>query len=142
MGRIPVILDVDTGVDDALALLLATCCPDIEVLAVTCVHGNVDVDSVVQNTFKVLDVAGAPPDLPVARGFAEPLIQKVQHCPEIHGQDGLGDLKPPLPMSSRSPWPGHAVQLLNETLQTANEPVTVVALAPLTNVAIALRTEP
>eukprot|EP00929_Paragymnodinium_shiwhaense_P089054 TRINITY_DN49313_c0_g1_i1.p1 TRINITY_DN49313_c0_g1~~TRINITY_DN49313_c0_g1_i1.p1 ORF type:complete len:369 (-),score=69.19 TRINITY_DN49313_c0_g1_i1:420-1469(-) len=139
--RRPVVLDVDTGVDDALALLLAFRSPLVDVLAITCVHGNGDVPTVVANTMRVLDAANAPPDIPVAGGFEEPLIQPSKHCPEIHGADYLGDLDPPLPASSRKPWPGHAVQLLLKALQEASAPVTVVALAPLTNIAVAIKTD-
>ncbi|SHN35958.1 Inosine-uridine preferring nucleoside hydrolase [Cryptosporangium aurantiacum] len=64
-GR-PVILDVDTGVDDALALLLAVRSPALDVRGATCVAGNTGLEPVVQNTLRVLDVAGAPHDLPVA----------------------------------------------------------------------------
>lgn len=138
----PLIIDVDTGCDDALALLLALRCPSVRVLAVTCVHGNVGVDQVLANTLKVLDAATAPPDLPVARGFGEPLVEPPTHCPQIHGNDGLGDLEPALAPSRRQPRPGHAVELLNRTLREAESKVTVVCLAPLTNVAVAIRTEP
>mmetsp|Transcript_99220 Transcript_99220/g.289544 ORF Transcript_99220/g.289544 Transcript_99220/m.289544 type:complete len:350 (-) Transcript_99220:26-1075(-) len=137
--RTRLILDVDTGTDDALALLLALRVPTVEVLAVTCVHGNVDVDQVLDNTLRTLDAAGARPDLPVARGFEAPLVEPVKHCPEIHGQDGLADLRPALPASRRKPCRQHAVELLNETLRAAGGPVTVVALAPLTNIAVAAR---
>ena len=64
-----VVVDVDTGIDDAHALLLALRSPALDVLAVTCVAGNQDVDKVLQATFRVLDAADAPADLPVARGF-------------------------------------------------------------------------
>jgi len=140
---IPMILDVDTGVDDAMAVLLAIRSPEVEVKAITCVHGNVHVDKVTENTLKVLDMAGAAEGLPVAKGFDRPLIQEVLHCPEIHGRDGLGDLEPSLPSTTqRKAHPEHAVQLLNETLRKAEaegEKVTIVALAPLTNIAVAYR---
>jgi len=139
---LPLLLDVDTGVDDAMALLLALRCPDAEVLAVTCVAGNVGVDQVVDNTLRVLDAAEAPAGLPVARGFAHPLIEPLHPCPEIHGQDGIGDLQPPLPASTRKAVPEHAVQLISRTLRCAASPVTVIALGPLTNIAVAIRTEP
>jgi len=136
------ILDVDTGTDDALALLLALRCPSVEVLAVTCVHGNVEVGKVLQNTLRTLDAAEAPPDVPVSAGFEEPLVEPVTHCPQIHGQDGLADLQPPLPPSRRRPCEEHAVELLNSTLRRAPGPVVVVGLAPLTNIAVAFRMSP
>lgn len=142
MERLQMILDVDTGVDDAMALLLALRCPLVEVLAVTCVNGNSGVDDVVSNTLRVLDAAEAPLTCRVARGFDQPLVEPKRNCPGVHGQDGLGDLQPPLPPSTRAPSKEHAVQVILEALRAAPKPVTVVALAPLTNVAVAFRTEP
>ena len=140
---IPVILDVDTGTDDALALLLATLCPQIDLLAVCVVHGNCPVERAVHNTLAVLEAAGADSLLPVARGFERPLVEPVHFCPAVHGQDGLGDLEPAVPAAtSRSPAPEHAVATMLNALRCSTEPVTVVATGPLTNVAVAIRTEP
>lgn len=138
----PMILDVDTGTDDAMALLLALRCPEIEVLAVTCVNGNCGVEQVLKNTLCVLDAAEASSTLPVAQGFGEPLVAPKANDLHVHGKDGLGDLQPPLPHSSRKPNEQHAVQVMLDALRASSLPVTVVALAPLTNVAIAIRTEP
>ena len=139
MSRRPVILDVDTGVDDALALLLAVRHPDLDVLGVTCVHGNQAIDAVVDATLRVLDAAGAPVDLAVARGFALPLVEPTHYCPQIHGDDGIGDLNPPLPASLRSVVPDHAVDYLRAVLTASETPVTIIALAPLTNIAGLIR---
>jgi len=138
------ILDVDTGVDDALALLLALRSPSLNVLAVTTVSGNVGVGAVLDNTLRVLDAAGARADLPVARGCDRPLVSAVHHCPQIHGEDGLGDLQQPLPPSARRASPLHAVELLLSTLRAvpAGGTLTVIALAPLTNVAMLVRLAP
>ena len=86
------ILDVDTGVDDALALLFAVRHPALRLLGVTCVAGNVGVDQVVINTLKVLDAAGAPADLPVASGATRPMIAAADLNRSVHGLDGLADL--------------------------------------------------
>lgn len=134
-----VILDVDTGIDDALALLLACRSADLDVLAISCVAGNAEVDQVVANTLKVLDAAGAP-DIPVARGIARPLIEPPRPARHVHGQDGMADLG--LPVSRRRPVAEHAVEMLQRTLRSAPSPVTLVPLAPLTNIAILLRTYP
>eukprot|EP00929_Paragymnodinium_shiwhaense_P025749 TRINITY_DN15507_c0_g1_i8.p1 TRINITY_DN15507_c0_g1~~TRINITY_DN15507_c0_g1_i8.p1 ORF type:complete len:294 (+),score=45.65 TRINITY_DN15507_c0_g1_i8:188-1069(+) len=93
---------------------------------------------------KVLDAAGARPDLPVAEGFQQALLEPLHHCPSIHGEDGVGDLQPPLQESSRTPHTEHAVQLLLKTLHAApKEPgLVVIALGPLTNIAVAIRTDP
>lgn len=134
-----VILDVDTGVDDALAILLACRSPELSVRAITCVAGNADVDQVVANTLKVLDAADVP-DIPVARGMSRPLIEPPRPARHVHGDDGMGDLG--LPTSSRRPHPMHAIELLRTELLAADEPVTLIPLAPLTNVAVLLRTYP
>jgi len=137
---VDVILDVDTGVDDGLALLFAVRHPALRVLAVTCVTGNVGVDQVVINTLKVLDAAGAPADLPVAAGATRPLIAAADVTRSAHGLDGLADLG--LGSSTRLPVSVHAVELTRELLQEAIAPVTLVCLAPLTNLALLLRLYP
>ena len=141
---VPVILDVDTGVDDACALLLAALHPGVELRAVTCVGGNGGVDDVVGNTLKVLDVAGRT-DVPVARGAARPLLEPVSDARHVHGEDGMADLG--WPSSDRHADRRHAVELLRDLLgEAANgEPadrITLVPLAPLTNIALLLRTYP
>jgi pyrimidine-specific ribonucleoside hydrolase len=142
-GRMkPVILDVDTGLDDACALLLAARHPELDLKAVTCVGGNVGIDDVVRNTLTVLDAAGRP-DVPVARGAAVPLIQPVRSARHVHGEDGLGDLD--WPRSTRPTDPRHAVELLRDVLRDAaasGELITLIPLAPLTNIALLLRTYP
>ena len=134
----PVLLDVDTGIDDAMAILFAVAHPDIEVLAITCVAGNTSLENVVANTLKVLDVADAPA-IPVAAGSRRPLIEPARSS-HVHGVDGLGDLG--LPVSERTPDPRHAIDLMRDTLLAATEPVTIVALAPQTNIALLLRQYP
>ena len=141
---VPIILDVDTGVDDACALLLAALHPDVELRAVTCVSGNASVDDVVRNTLKVLDVAGRP-DVPVARGAARPLIEPASDARHVHGDDGMADLG--WPSSARLPDRRHAVELLADLLSRAADGgpadrITLVPLAPLTNIALLLRTYP
>lgn len=135
----PVILDVDTGVDDALAILLAVRHPALDVRAITCTGGNAPLAQVVANTLRVLDAAGAA-DIPVAAGAHRPLLEAPQHAAEIHGADGLADLA--LPASPRTPRPGHAVEWLRRTLVESDEPVTLISLAPLTNIALLMRTHP
>ena len=111
MTGIPVVLDVDTGVDDSLALLLAACSPALNLLGATCVTGNVAVDKVVDNTLKVLAVAGRG-DVPVAIGRDQPLLEKVVSAAYVHGEDGLGGLNASLPVPARTPEPAHAVDFL------------------------------
>jgi pyrimidine-specific ribonucleoside hydrolase len=138
----PVILDVDTGLDDACALLLAARHPDLDLRAVTCVGGNVGLDQVVRNTLTVLDAAGRP-DVPVARGAARPLLEPGREARHVHGLDGLGDLE--WPRSTRTTDGRHAVELLRDVLLDAvrrGELLTLVPVAPMTNIALLLSTYP
>jgi len=142
-GRpIPVVLDVDTGVDDACALLLAARHPGLDLRAVTCVAGNAALDQVVANTLTVLAMAERP-DVPVARGADRPLVDPARDARHVHGEDGMGDLG--LPPAGHLADPRSAVELLRDVLlgaARAGERVTLVALAPLTNVALLLRAHP
>lgn len=138
-GARPVILDVDTGVDDALAILLAVRHAALDVRAITCTGGNAPLAQVVTNTLRVLDAAGAGA-IPVAAGAHRPLLEAPQHAAAIHGSDGLADLG--LPDSGRTSEPVHAVELLRRTLADSEEPLTIISLAPLTNIALLLRTHP
>lgn len=137
----PVVLDVDTGVDDACALLLAALHPALDLRAVSCVGGNAPVDDVVRNTLLVLEAAGRT-DVPVARGAERPLLEAPVDARHVHGDDGMGDLGwgPPATRTDRR----HA-ELLRDICRQAAEtdrPVTLVPLAPLTNIALLLRTYP
>ena len=87
-AKIDVWLDVDTGVDDAYALLLALRSPKLRVVGISCVVGNHTIDKVCAATLKVLDAASAPAALRVGRGCCTPLIEPAHPCPEIHGYDG------------------------------------------------------
>lgn len=136
---LPVVLDVDTGVDDACALLLAARHPGIELRAVTCVGGNAPVDDVVRNTLIALHAAGAD-EVPVARGAERPLLEAPVHARHVHGDDGMGDLG--LPPVDRPVDQRHAVELLRDVLLDSSEQITLVPLAPLTNIALLLRTYP
>lgn len=134
-----VVLDVDTGVDDALALLFAVRHPGLRVLAIGCVAGNVGVDAVVRNTLATLDAAGAG-DIPVARGAERPLVAVPRDASYVHGADGMGDLD--LPTTTRTPVDMHAVELMRRAITGSPRPVTLVLLAPMTNAALLLRTYP
>lgn len=136
---IPVILDVDTGTDDALAIIVAVRHPRLLLKAVTCVGGNVPLDQVVENTLGVLALAGAR-DVPVAAGMRAPLIAPSQGATEVHGRNGIADFV--LPAHGLSVERPHAVELLRELLEVSDEKITIVALAPMTNLAVLLRMYP
>ncbi len=134
-----IMIDCDTGMDDALALLLALRTPQLNVVGITCVNGNVSLDKVVVNTLKVVEHSGR--HVPVYAGAARPLIpENSQNAPEIHGIDGLGDLDFPKP--TLEPEGERAVSFIIRTLMEASEPMEWVTLGPLTNIALALREEP
>ncbi|HTG68970.1 MAG TPA: nucleoside hydrolase, partial [Candidatus Udaeobacter sp.] len=94
MTKSRMIIDVDTGIDDALALLFAVKSGDIQLEGITTVFGNVSVEQAAQNTLQVLELAGAPADIPVAMGAGRPLFREwagpVEH---IHGDNGIGGYK-------------------------------------------------
>lgn len=139
MPRTRLILDVDTGTDDALAIMYAVAHPELEVAAISCVAGNTSLRQVVINTHKVLDTIDAP-DIPVAAGAAKPLLEPARAATHFHGRDGLGDLA--LPMSSRVSSPDTAIELLRRTIIQSPEPITLVGLAPQTNLALLLTQHP
>ncbi len=134
-----IFLDVDTGVDDALALLLAARSPQLNIKGVTCVAGNVPIDKVVRNTLDILNVADAS-HIPVARGMELPLIERMFNATEIHGENGLGGVD--LPTSPSTVIDKHAVEFLAEEIDKLSEKVTIVALGPLTNIATLFRVYP
>lgn len=136
---LPVLLDVDTGGDDALALLLALASPALDVRGITCVAGNCALKQVVANTLTLLDAIDAPP-VPVAAGMDRPILEPGLPAPPLHGSDGMGDLG--LPAPRRTEVDLHAVEFLRRALADAVEPVTLICLAPLTNIAMLLRLYP
>ncbi len=141
-ARIPVVLDVDTGVDDACALLLAATHPGLDLRAVSCVGGNAPVDDVVRNTLIALEAAGRR-DVPVSRGAERPLLETPVDARHVHGADGMGELG--WPAAPTPVDPRHAVELLRDVCRSAARdgmPLTLVPLAPLTNIALLLRTYP
>ena len=117
-----VYLDVDTGVDDSLALLLAISAPDMDVEGITCVAGNVPIDAVVRNTLDVISFGGRS-DIPVARGMQTPLLEKMVNASQIHGENGLGGIK--LPISQSEIVDEHAVEFLRKEITSSADRVTI-----------------
>jgi purine nucleosidase len=136
---IRLILDVDTGIDDSLALLYAAASPEVELVAVTCVAGNVDAQQVAINTLAVLELAGRG-DVEVALGRETPIVRALETTPETHGPRGLGYAELPPAVANLSGR--HAVDLLIEEARKAPGEITLVTLGPLTNLAIAVLREP
>jgi purine nucleosidase len=134
-----VIFDTDPGIDDSLAFLLALASPEIVVDGISIVHGNSSADQGVVNALAVLELAGAA-HIPVYKGCELPLVQPSLLAPETHGDTGLGYAKLPTPQTS--PQSGHASDFLVEHIMSHPGEITLVAIGPLTNVALAIRQEP
>jgi purine nucleosidase len=138
-ARMPLLLDVDTGIDDALALLYACASPEVELLAVTCIGGNVNARRVAENTRAVLELAGRD-DVAVALGREQPLVKPLETSTETHGPRGLGYAE--LPPARRPLEHDEAASRIVEVAQARPGEVTLVTLGPLTNLAVALDREP
>jgi purine nucleosidase len=137
--RTPLLLDVDTGIDDSLAILYAAASDDAELLAVTCVSGNVEADQVQRNTRAVLELAGRD-DIEVAVGRPIPLVRPLEITPETHGPKGIGYAE--LPEARRPLSDRFGPDVIVEHARQRPGDVTLVTLGPLTNLAIALLREP
>lgn len=135
-----IILDCDPGHDDAIAMLLAHGNPDIDLVAVTTVHGNQTIEKVTRNALAVATVAGIT-GVPFAAGAHRPLVREPEVAESIHGDSGMDG--PALPEPAFAAEDRHAVDLIIETIMT-NEPgtITLVPTGALTNIALAVRKEP
>jgi len=138
MSSRPFIIDTDTASDDAVALVMALRRRDVEVKAITVVAGNVPLPQAVQNALYTVDLCGA--DVPVYAGAAVPLLGTLETAQVVHGLDGMGDIG--LPLTGRTPAPGHAVDILIEMINRHVGEITLVSLGPLTNIALALARDP
>ena len=134
-----VILDVDTGTDDAVALMVAALSPDIELVGATTVNGNTTLDFTTENTLRVFDWIGMP-EIPVYRGVDRPIARPQVHrgmATRIHGD--LLDLPP---ASKATLQPGHAVDWLIQTYLDSAGDIVLCPVGPLTNIAMAIQKEP
>ncbi len=135
-----IIIDTDPGVDDSMAIQFGLRSPEVRIEALTAVFGNNSVEITTRNALKNLEVAGRP-DIPVARGAGRPLLRHYSgHASAVHGDDGLGNsnLPPPrLPPSQR-----RAAELIVERVMAEPGEISILALGPLTNLALAVSLEP
>ncbi|HET7479686.1 MAG TPA: nucleoside hydrolase [Rubrobacteraceae bacterium] len=140
MSPKPVILDVDPGHDDAVALMMACGAPGLDLRAVTTVAGNVSLEKTTRNALRVLSLIGRA-DVPVAAGAAQPLERPLRTATDIHGESGL-DGPEEVPDATFEADGRGAVDLIADTLRESPEPVTLVPVGPLTNIALFLREHP
>ncbi len=133
------VIDTDTGSDDAIALLMAARLSDAGIRAVTTVAGNVPLDLATRNALITLEIAGVA-DIPVHEGCAKPLLRELSTAQHVHGEDGMGDIG--LPAPTHPVASGHAVDVLRDI--ATNEPGehVLVTLGPLTNIALAVLQQP
>ena len=139
MEPMPLILDVDTGVDDALAILYALASPEVTLIGATTVMGNVGVEHTTENTLAILDLCGYA-DVEVAKGAGRPLVRDHMAFPVVHGERGLGRAE--LPPATTAPSERDAARLIVEVARDRPGQILLVATGPLTNVALALAEEP
>lgn len=135
----PILIDCDPGHDDAMAIMLALANSDqLKVLGITCVGGNQTLEKVSENALKILTVVNK--NIPVAKGMASPLIKEIAPAPEAHGDTGMdGPIIEEITMDFVKQ---NGVEFLRDKILMESEKVTIVALGPLTNIALLLKMYP
>ena len=136
--QIQLIIDTDPGVDDAIAILMAMAASEVEILGLTTVGGNVPLARATRNALSLLQAAGRS-DIPVAKGASRPLRGKFAYAPHFHGPGGLSQR---LPDPANGPVEDGAVKFLYDQLTGERGEAVLVALGPLTNLAVLLRERP
>jgi uridine nucleosidase len=137
-----IIFDTDPGVDDSMALLFGLASPELEVVGVTTVFGNVEVEQTTRNALYVLEVGGRL-DIPVVAGAAKalqkPMLERKFY---IHGRDGLGGVALEDYPRPATAWEGGAAGYIADTVLAQPGEITLVAVGPLTNLALAVQRQP
>ncbi|MFL1379429.1 nucleoside hydrolase [Nocardiopsis protaetiae] len=134
-----VFVDCDPGIDDAVALAYLAARPEVEIVGVGAVFGNGGVEVTADNALRLLELYGRP-EVPVAVGASRPLVQEPRLAPHVHGENGLGGVE--LPAPTKAPVPESAAELLVRLAREYPGELDVLAVGPLTNLAIALGLEP
>lgn len=135
----PFFIDTDTASDDAVALVIALRHPDVDVVGIGLVAGNVPMEIGLQNALYVAELCGRT-DVPVYAGETDPLVVPLETGQHVHGSDGMGDIG--LPLGGRTPAEGHAVDALLEASHRHAGALELVTLGPLTNIARAVQRDP
>ncbi|CAE6032639.1 unnamed protein product [Arabidopsis arenosa] len=135
--REKLIIDTDPGIDDTMAIMMAFQTPELEILGLTTVFGNVSTQDATRNALLLCEIAGFP-DVPVAEGSSEPLKGGIPRVADfVHGKNGLGDVS--LPPPTRKKCEKSAAEFLDEKVSEYPGEVTILALGPLTNLALAIK---
>lgn len=135
-----IIIDTDPGVDDSMAIFFALRSPELDVIGLTTIFGNVHTDLATTNALRLLEIAGRA-DIPVAKGVDNPLTRPYEGpVPLVHGEDGQGNIY--LPPPTTRPISQTAAAFIIEQVMSAPGEITLVPVGPLTNIALALRLEP
>ena len=139
MTKRPIIIDTDPGIDDALAIAIALFSDELDVKLITTVAGNVSLDKVTLNALRLLKYFERE-DVPVAMGAAEPLIRPYQDASSVHGKTGMEGFDFPDP--TQKVLSENAVDAMRRVLLNSDEPITLLPIGPLTNIALLLKTYP
>ena len=134
-----VIFDTDPGIDDALALLLLAASPEVELRAITVTHGNTSQEKCLRNALQLVELAGIQ-EVPVIRGATEPLVKELSVAEETHGDGGLGYAV--LPPSTVMAHSTRAHDVIIQEIEKNPGEITILAVGPMTNVALALLKKP
>ena len=134
-----IIIDCDPGIDDAQAIMMAYNHPNVKIEAITSVSGNVGIHYTTENVLKILDVLEAE-NIPVYRGSESALVEQGHNASSVHGENGLGDVE--IPKSNRKIEQEHAALALIKLAKENPGELELIAIGPLTNLALALRLDP
>lgn len=139
LNKTPVIIDTDPGIDDAASIFWVIASGKFDIKALTITNGNVGLDKCTTNALRILEVAKAT-DIPVYRGAWRPLVRPTVDASWVHGSDGMGDAGLPMPTICEAP--GYAPAEMARIARESAEPVTILAIGPVTNVALAILLDP
>lgn len=136
---LPIIIDTDPGIDDAAALSVALLHPFFDVKMISTVNGNVNIEKTTANALKLKAFFNS--DVPVHRGSAKPLINKAIDASQVHGESGMDGYNFPS-ISNDQLASTNSITAMKEILLHSNTPITLIALGPLTNIALLISTFP
>lgn len=135
----PIIIDTDPGIDDAAAISLAICHPNFDLKMISTVNGNVGIEKTTANALKLKRFFNS--DIPVHRGASKPLLNEIVDAAPVHGESGM-DGYAFHPISEKDLTSSHAIEAMKNTILQSEDPTTIIAIGPLTNIAILLSTYP